>query len=192
VPEHLIGFGHRRQRIKDVIIAVDQSGSMAESVVYAAVLGSVMASLSAVSTRLIVFDTSVVDLTDQLADPVDVLFGVQLGGGTDIGAALDYCASLVRRPADTVIVLISDLFEGGLKDRLLARAASLIGSGVRFVTLLALSDTGRPAYDHALADQLVALGAPAFACTPDLFAELMATALSGRDLQSWAAAHDLT
>ena len=192
VPERLVGYGRKRQRLKEVIIAIDQSGSMAESVVYASVLGAVMASLSAISTRLVAFDTSVVDLTDELDDPVDILFGVQLGGGTDIGRAVDYCASVVTRPSDTVLVLISDLYEGGLKDRLLSRVATLVASGVRLVALLALSDSGRPAYDHALAAELVGLGVPAFACTPDLFPELMAAALSGRNLQAWAAAHDLT
>jgi hypothetical protein len=192
VPERLVGFGRKRQRLKDVIIAIDQSGSMAESVVYASVLGAVMASLPSVQTRLVVFDTAVVDMTDELDDPVDLLFGVRLGGGTDIGRAVDYCASLVTRPADTVMVLISDLYEGGVKDRLLNRVAELVGAGVRFVALLALADTGRPAYDHALAAALVELGVPAFACTPDLFPELMAAALSGHDLQTWAAAHALT
>jgi Mg-chelatase subunit ChlD len=191
IPERLVGYGRKRQRLKDVIIAIDQSGSMAESVVHASVLGAVMASLPAVSTRLVVFDTNVVDMTDALDDPVELLFGVQLGGGTDIARAVDYCASLVARPTDTVMVLISDLFEGGVKDRLLARVASLVASGVRFVVLLALSDSGRPAYDHQLAAALVELGVPAFACTPDLFPDLMAAALSGRDLQIWAAAHDL-
>src|SRR6266851_9919476 len=191
VPERLIGYGRKRQRLKDVVIAIDQSGSMAESVVYASVLGAVMASLSSVTTRLVVFDTAVVDLTDELSDPVEMLFGVQLGGGTDIGSAVEYCASLVGRPADTVMVLISDLYEGGVKERLLARVAALVGAGVRFVALLALSDSGRPAYDHQLAADLVELGVPAFACTPDLFPELMAAALSGRDLQIWAAAHNL-
>jgi Mg-chelatase subunit ChlD len=192
VPERFIGYGRKRRRLKDVIVAVDQSGSMAESVVYAAVFGSVMASISSVSTRLVVFDTSVVDLTDQLSDPVDVLFGVQLGGGTDIGAAIDYCASTVQRPADTVMLLISDLFEGGQKERLQRRVASLVEGGVRFVTLLALSDAGRPAYDHMLASDLTALGVPVFAATPDLFPELIASALSGGDLQTWAASHALT
>jgi len=191
IPERLVGYGRKRQRLKDVIIAIDQSGSMAESVVHASVLGAVMASLPAVSTRLVVFDTNVVDMTDALDDPVELLFGVQLGGGTDIARAMDYCASLVARPTDTVMVLISDLFEGGVKDRLLARVASMVASGVRFVVLLALSDSGRPAYDHQLAAALVELGVPAFACTPDLFPDLIAAALSGRDLQIWAAAHDL-
>jgi hypothetical protein len=90
-----------------------------------------------------------------------------------------------------VLVLISDLYEGGLRDRLLARAASLVASGVRFIALLALSDGGRRAYDHQMAAELSALGVPAFACTPDLFPELMAAALTGRDLQQWAAAREL-
>jgi Mg-chelatase subunit ChlD len=191
VPEHLVGYGRKRPRLKDVIIAIDQSGSMAESVVYASVLGAVMASLPAVSTRVVVFDTAVVDMTDALNDPVELLFGVRLGGGTDIGRAVDYCASLVTRPADTVLVLISDLYEGGVKERLLSRVASLVGAGVRFVALLALADGGRPTYDHALAAALVELGVPTFACTPDLFPELMAAALSTGDLSTWAAAHDL-
>ncbi|HEY0584294.1 MAG TPA: VWA domain-containing protein [Chloroflexota bacterium] len=191
IPERLVGYGRKRQRLKDVVIAIDQSGSMAESVVYASVLGAVMASLPAIRTRLVVFDTSVADLTDELSDPVDLLFGVQLGGGTDIGGAVDYCASLVTRPSDTVMVLISDLFEGGVRERLLQRVATLVGSGVKLVALLALSDSGRPMYDHSLAAALAELGVPAFACTPDLFAALMAAALSGHDLQAWAAAHDL-
>lgn len=191
VPERLVGFGRRRQQLKDVVIAIDESGSMAESVVYASVFGAVMASLPAVSTRLVVFDTSVVDLTDELRDPVDLLFGVRLGGGTDIAHALEYCAGLVSRPADTVLVLISDLYEGGLRERLLARVASLVTSGVRFIALLALSDSGRPAYDHTIAAALNEIKVPAFACTPDLFPELMAAALTGRDLQQWAAARGL-
>ena len=192
VPARLVGHGRKRSSLKDVVIAIDQSGSMAESVVYASVLGAVMASLPAVSTRLIAFDTAVVDLTHELDDPVDLLFGVRLGGGTDIGRALEFCASLIQRPADTVLVLISDLYEGGLRERLLSRVASLVGSGVRFVALLALSDSGRPSFDHAVAAALVELGVPAFACTPDLFPELMAAALLGRDLNQWAAAHDLS
>jgi Mg-chelatase subunit ChlD len=192
IPERLIGHGRKRQRLKDVIIAIDQSGSMAESVVYASVLGAVMASLPAVSTRLVAFDTAVVDLTDILNDPVDLLFGVRLGGGTDIARAVEYCASLVTRPTDCVMVLISDLYEGGIKEQLLARVARLVTSGVCFVALLALSDSGHPAYDHTLATALADLGVPAFACTPDLFPELMAAALSGRDLSGWAAAQGLT
>ena len=99
---------------------------------------------------MIAFDTSVVDLSDELDDPVDVLFGIQLGGGTDIDQALGYCQNIVAHPAKTVLVLVTDLYEGGDPDSMLRRAASLIRSGVRLVVLLALSDDGAPSYDHNL------------------------------------------
>ncbi|MFC8227080.1 vWA domain-containing protein [Streptomyces sp. NPDC057287] len=183
VPERLVGYGRSdRSMKKEVILCVDQSGSMAASVVHAAVFGAVLASMRTLSTRLVVFDTAVVDLTDQLDDPVDVLFGTQLGGGTDINRALAYCQSRITRPADTVVVLISDLHEGGIRDEMVRRAAAMTASGVRFVTLLALSDEGAPSYDRAHAAALGALGAPAFACTPDLFPEVMAAAIERRPL----------
>ncbi|MBH0246166.1 VWA domain-containing protein [Streptomyces cavourensis] len=183
VPERLIGYGRASQSVKkDVILCIDQSGSMAASVVYASVFGAVLASMRTLATRLVVFDTAVVDLTDQLDDPVDVLFGTQLGGGTDINRALAYCQSKISRPADTVVVLISDLYEGGIRDEMLKRVAAMKASGVQFVTLLALSDEGAPAYDHEHAAALGALGAPAFACTPDLFPDIMAAAIEKRPL----------
>ncbi|MFE9016577.1 VWA domain-containing protein [Streptomyces cyaneofuscatus] len=183
VPERLIGYGRASQSVKkDVILCIDQSGSMAASVVYASVFGAVLASMRTLDTRLVVFDTAVVDLTDQLDDPVDVLFGTQLGGGTDINRALAYCQSKITRPADTVVVLISDLYEGGIRDEMLKRVAAIKASGVQFVTLLALSDEGAPAYDHEHAAALGALGAPAFACTPDLFPDIMAAAIEKRPL----------
>lgn len=183
VPERLIGHSRAAQAVrKEVILCIDQSGSMAASVVHASVFGAVLASMRALDTRLVVFDTAVVDLTDQLADPVDVLFGIQLGGGTDINRALAYCQSRITRPAETVVVLISDLYEGGIRDEMLKRVAAMKASGVRFVTLLALSDEGAPAYDRDHAAALAALGAPAFACTPDLFPEVMAAALEKRPL----------
>ena len=150
-----------------------------------------MASIRSVRTALVVFDTAVVDLTDQLADPVEVLFGAQLGGGTDIGRALGYCQGLVRAPHDTILVLISDLYEGGDRQQLLKRAASLVSSGVQLIALLALSDQGAPAYDHGVAGALAGMGAPAFACTPDQFPELMAAAIERRDLAQWAAARGI-
>ncbi|MFE9633832.1 VWA domain-containing protein [Streptomyces sp. NPDC006463] len=183
VPERLIGYGRAAQSVKkEVILCIDQSGSMAASVVYASVFGAVLASMRSIATRLVVFDTSVVDLTDQLDDPVDVLFGTQLGGGTDINRALAYCQSKITRPADTVVVLISDLYEGGIRNEMRGRVAAMKAAGVEFVTLLALSDEGAPAYDHEHAAALAALGAPAFACTPDLFPEVMAAALEKRPL----------
>ena len=186
VPEVLLGHGRRRSSLRDVILAVDQSGSMAASIVYSAVFGAVMASLRSVDTRLVVFDTSVVDLTEELDDPVDVLFGTQLGGGTDINRAVAYCQSLIRRPTETIFVLISDLFEGGVEAELLKRVGSMLGSGVQVIVLLALSDQGRPAYDHDLAAKLAAMGAPSFACTPAQFPDLMAAAIEKRDIAAWA------
>jgi hypothetical protein len=146
----------------------------------------VLASLRALQTRIVVFDTSVVDLTEALDDPVELLFGVQLGGGTDINRALGYCQGQIRRPADTILVLISDLLEGGVRDEMLKRAASITASGAQMVALLALSDEGAPMYDHDNAAALTGLGVPAFACTPDLFPELMAAAIERRDLAQWA------
>ncbi|MGP3773798.1 VWA domain-containing protein [Streptomyces sp. SDT5-1] len=183
VPERLIGYGRAAQSVKkEVILCIDQSGSMAASVVYASVFGAVLASMRSIQTRLVVFDTAVVDLTDQLDDPVDVLFGTQLGGGTDINRALAYCQSQITRPAETVVVLISDLYEGGIRNEMLKRVAAMKASGVQFVTLLALSDEGAPAYDREHAAALAGLGAPAFACTPDLFPDVMAAAIEKRPL----------
>ena len=188
IPERLVGYARRRRALeRDIVVALDSSASMATSVVHAGVCASVLAGVRALRTRLVVFDTSVVDLTDALSDPVDVLLGVQLGGGTDIGRALRYCASLVTRPRDTVLVLISDLFEGPDPGPLLRLVARLVDDGVVVVALLALGDEGAPAYDHAVAGALAALGVPAFACTPDRFPDLMAAAIAGRDLDAWAA-----
>ncbi len=137
-------------------------------------------------TSLVVFDTAVVDLTDKLADPVEVLFGTQLGGGTDINRAIAYGQTLITRPHDTIFVLISDLYEGGVRDEMLRRAAAMTASGVQVIALLALSDEGTPSYDHENAAALAALGVPAFACTPDAFPELMAAAIERRDLTAFA------
>ena len=188
IAERLIGYGRRQQAVqRDVILCIDQSGSMASSVVYSSVFAAVLASMRSLKTSLVVFDTSVVDLTPELHDPVEVLFGTQLGGGTDINQALGYCESLVANPSDTILVLISDLLEGGDQSALFRRAAALVASGVTLVTLLALSDDGAPAYDHANAQAFAALGSPAFACTPDQFPDLMAAAIERRDLGAWAA-----
>jgi Mg-chelatase subunit ChlD len=187
IPETRIGFGRRRSALRDIILCVDQSGSMASSVVYSGIFGAVLASLPAVKTRIVVFDTAVVDLSDKLSDPVEVLFGTQLGGGTDINRAITYCQSLIAQPDQTIMVLISDLIEGGVRENLLKRAASIVASGATLITLLALSDDGSPAYDHQNAAALAELGSPAFACTPDQFPGLMAAAIARQDIATWAA-----
>jgi len=187
IPETRIGFGRKGQSLRDIVLCIDQSGSMAPSVVYASVFAAVLASIKAVSTSVVAFDTAVVDLTPLLADPVDVLFGTQLGGGTDINRALAYCQSLVQRPQDTIFVLISDLYEGGNNAEMLKRAAALVASGVQVIVLLALDDNGAPAYDHNNAAHFAAMGAPCFACTPDLFPDLMAAAIKRSNMDQWAA-----
>lgn len=187
IPETRIGFGRKGQSLRDIVLCIDQSGSMAPSVVYASVFAAVLASIKAVSTSVVVFDTAVVDLTPLLSDPVEVLFGTQLGGGTDINRALAYSQGLVTRPKDTIFVLISDLYEGGRNDEMLRRAAAMIGSGMQFIVLLALDDSGAPSYDRHNAEKLAAMGAPCFACTPDLFPELMAAAIKRNSVEQWAA-----
>ncbi|MHB9023795.1 MAG: VWA domain-containing protein [Armatimonadota bacterium] len=192
IPETLVGYGRHRHTVqRDIIIAIDQSGSMASSVVYSSIFAAVMASLPVVQAHLVAFDTAIVDLSEDLHDPVELLFGVQLGGGTDINQAIAYCQGLVRCPADTVFVLISDLFEGGIREEFLKRMGAMQRAGIQVVTLLALSDEGRPSYDHEIAGALAGLGIPAFACTPDLFPDLMAAAIQRQELTAWAAAREI-
>ncbi|MEM9320902.1 MAG: VWA domain-containing protein [Pseudomonadota bacterium] len=194
VPERLIGFMRRQRRIVDldeVVLCVDQSGSMATSVIYASIFAAVMASLPVVRTKLVCFDTVVLDLTEELADPVDVLFGVQLGGGTDINQAVAYCEDKIEKPTKSHLILITDLYEGGDAAQLLARIGRLVAMGINVVVLLALTDTGRPGYDPNLAVKVADLGVPVFACTPDQFPELMACALRRDDIHQWAALKDI-
>lgn len=191
IPETLIGYGRRRSALKDVVLCLDQSGSMGTSVVYSGIFGAVMASIPAVQTKMVVFDTAVADLTEELQDPVELLFGVQLGGGTDIHLALQYCQQLITRPADTVLVVITDLFEGGDEAGMRKRFTDLAASGVQVVVLLALNDEGAPSYDHENAQFLAGLGIPVFACTPDKFPDMMAMALSKQDIAQWAAREEI-
>lgn len=185
IPEIRIGYGRKRKSLKDIILCLDQSGSMGTSVVYSGIFGAVLASLPAVNTRMVVFDTAVVDLTEDLQDPVDLLFGVQLGGGTDIARALTYCQEIISRPLDTVLVLVTDLYEGGEVREMYKRFVGLVNSGVQLIVLPALNDDGAPAYDKTHAAFLAELGVPTFACTPDKFPDLMAAALSKQDIGMW-------
>ncbi|HMX39981.1 MAG TPA: VWA domain-containing protein [Saprospiraceae bacterium] len=182
IPETLIGHGRKGQALRHVILLVDQSGSMAGSVVYASVLGAVLASLRSINTHIVLFDTAVTDLSHLRHDPVELLFGAQLGGGTDINKALGYAQTLVQSPQDTILVLVSDLFEGGHCADMLKKTHALRQSGVQMIALLALDDQGAPAYDHDNAAAFAALDIPTFACTPDRFADLMAAAIARRKL----------
>lgn len=185
IPEVRIGYGRKRKAMKDIILCLDQSGSMGTSVIYSGIFGSVLASIPAVNTRMVVFDTAVVDLTDDLQDPVDLLFGVQLGGGTDIARALTYCQGVITRPQDTVLVLVTDLYEGGDPKEMRKKFVSLVNSGVQLIVLPALNDDGAPSYDKNHAEFLANIGVPTFACTPDKFPDLMAAALSKQDIGMW-------
>ena len=192
VPETRIGYGRRRNELRSIIVCIDQSGSMGQSVVYSGIFGAVLASIPAIRTDVVAFDTSITDLTEKMTDPVDVLLGVQLGGGTDINRALSYCQTLIRKPSDTILVLITDLCEGGNREEMIKRVGSIVSSGVRMVTLLALSDEGAPFFDEKNAAALATIGVPSFACTPDKFPDLMAAAIQKRDLGQWAADNGMT
>lgn len=188
VPEK-VWFFSRAQRTNNwtVIVDMDQSGSMAESVVYGAVTGAIFASLPALDTRVVAFDTEVVDLTEQCGDdPVDMLFGVQLGGGTDINKSVAYCEQFVTDPSRTLFILLTDLYEGGNEAQLVRRLGEMVEAGVRVLCLLALSDSGVPYYDDRLAKKLASLGIPCFGCTPQVLPELLEGTLRGQDLQALA------
>jgi hypothetical protein len=193
IPEKLVGHARskRTAKLRDIVLCVDQSGSMATSVVYSGIFGSVLASIRAVNTRMVVYDTSVADLTEDLQDPVDLLFGAQLGGGTDTPRALAYCQSIITRPAETVLVLITDCIQGGLSEAMLEKTARIVDSGVTMICLLALGDDGAPSYDRHQAAAMASLGVPTFACTPDLFPGMMAAAIQKHDLDLWAARNDI-
>ena len=184
VPEKFFFF-ERTKKMKEwtVIIDMDQSGSMADSIIYASIMGTIFASIPALDTHVVAFDTEVVDLTDACQnDPVDVLFGVQLGGGTDINKSVHYCSQFIDNPKKSLFILISDLYEGGVEAALIRRLREFHENGVKVLVLLALSDRGTPAYDEDLAKKINALGIPCFACSPNKLPELVESALKGKEL----------
>lgn len=172
IAEQLRFFGRSRRKLPwTIILCVDQSGSMLDSTVYAAVMAAILAGLPSISVKLIVFDTSVVDLSSEAEDPVSVLMSVQLGGGTDIGGAMAYCEKLVVQPTSTVLVLLSDFCEGGSVAQLLAVVRRLHAARVTMLGLAALSDGAAPIYDRATAERLAGAGMKVAALTPDHFAD---------------------
>lgn len=182
IPERIYFFAnHRRFHEWKVIILVDQSGSMGESVVYSSIIAAVFASLPALDTRLIFFDTAVADVSDQLSDPIEMLFGVRLGGGTDIARAVQYGASLVSQPEKTIFLLITDLYEGGDPQALLRHLAGLKESRAKVLCVLALNDAGKASYNKELARKVSSLDIPTFAATPDRLVEAVERSLKGGD-----------
>ncbi|MCI8554718.1 MAG: VWA domain-containing protein [Clostridiales bacterium] len=169
-----------------IILDIDQSGSMGPSILYSSVMACVLASMSSVKTSVVAFDTQIMDLTPLCADPVDLLFGFQMGGGTDIAKSIAYCQELVESPAKTLFFLISDLEEGGNRAALLRRLEELKSSGAAVIVLLAIADGGKPYYDAVTAQRIAAMDIPCFACAPERLPELLERALRGHSLEGLA------
>ena len=169
-------FNARQRRHLDwtVILCVDQSGSMTDSLIFSALMAAILSGLPGIRVKMVLFDTSVLDVTDRLDDPLELLLSVQLGGGTDIGKALTYCEGLVESPTRTVLALVSDFCEGVTPRRMLASVARLHSAQVRLLGVAALNDAGRADYDRQMAEQLAALGMNVAAMTPDSFADWLA------------------
>lgn len=170
---------------RTVILDIDQSGSMGESVIYSSVMGCILASMNALKTHIVAFDTQIHDMTDLSDDPVDLLYGIQLGGGTDIEKSVKYCADLVVEPNKTTMFLITDLYEGGNRNGLLRRLSELKEFGVNLIVLLAISDAGKPFYDAQMAEKIAGLDIPCFACPPEKLPELLALALNKKSLSGF-------
>src|SRR3954468_24878951 len=189
IPEQISFFSRQqRQNQWNIIIAMDQSGSMATSLIYGGIMGAILASIPAVETHVVAFNhEDIVDLTEHCSDPVDLLFGVQLGGAEDYWKATSYCERFMHTPGKTLYILLADLFDTSPNEaRFVKKMEFILESGVKAVTLLAISDQGKPSYNAALAEKLSKLGMPCFGCTPDRLPDLLAAVLKGQDLQQFA------
>ncbi len=162
-----------------VVIAVDESGSMLDSVIHSAVMAGIFARLPMLDTRLVIFDTQVVDLSAHLDDPVDTLMSIQLGGGTNIAGALQYCEALIENPHRTMVVLVSDLCEGGSVSGLLSVSRGIVESGAKLICLTALDMEANPAYDRRTAGWLADIGAFVGAMTPEALGDFMGKVMDG-------------
>lgn len=179
VIERLKFFERNSRRLPwTVILCVDQSGSMAESVIHSAVMAGILASIPSVSVRLVVFDTAVVDLSEHVDDPVEVLMNVQLGGGTDIARAVRYCEQLIEVPQRTVLVLLTDFCEGGSPRDLMVSSRRLVEARVKLLGLASLDANATPMYDKAMAARLAAVGMEIAALTPNRLAEWLVKVIS--------------
>lgn len=185
VPEHFYFFDRGSKTAANkwtVILDIDQSGSMGESVIYSSVVSCILASMGSLKTRVVAFDTNIVDLTEKCDDPVDLLYGFQLGGGTDIDKSVVYCQQFIENPRKTLFFLISDLEEGGNRAAFVRRMEEIKASGVTLVCLLALADHGKPYYDEHMAQKLSGMGIPCFACSPQKLPDLLGQVLRGGTL----------
>lgn len=161
-----------------VIICVDESGSMLDSVIHSAVMAGIFARLPMLDTKLVIFDTSVVDLSDYVSDPVETLMSVQLGGGTDIGGAVGYCAQLIQMPHRTMVVLVTDLYEGCGYRRMYQACQGIIESGAKLIVLPSLDHAAVPNYDRNAAAVLADMGASVGAMTPEELSDFIARVIT--------------
>ena len=183
IPDRVWFYDRRAKSSKwNIILDIDQSGSMGESIIFSSIMASILASMSSVKTNIVAFDTEIMDLTDLSSDPVDLLFGFQMGGGTDIKKSIEYCQSLVTDPTHTLFFLISDLDEYGSRNGLLTKIQELKDSGVTVIVLLAIADGGKAYYDKTTASEIAKMSVPCFACPPERLPELLAGALMKHDL----------
>ena len=179
VVEQVLFYSRIQRRLPwQIILCVDQSGSMASSVIYSGVMAGILNSLPLISVKLVVFDTSVVDLSADVDDPVELLLGVQLGGGTNIGQAMQYCEQLIEDPHRTIVVLISDFCEGASEVQLINSCVRLREGGVKLLGLAALDENANPSYDVRMAEKLAAAGMSIAALTPKHLAEWLAKTIS--------------
>lgn len=186
IPEHFYFFD-RANKINSntIIVDIDQSGSMGESVIYSSVMSCILASMNSIRTRIVAFDTQITDLTDKCDDPVDMLYGIQLGGGTDINKSIAYCEQFIENPSRTIFFLISDLDEGGNRSAMMRRINNMKDNGVTVVCLLAISDGGKPYYSAENARTISNMGVPVFACNPQRLPELLSMVLRKQDLNNF-------
>ncbi|HYF52284.1 MAG TPA: VWA domain-containing protein [Planctomycetota bacterium] len=190
IPEQISFFSRQqRQNQWNIIIAMDQSGSMATSLIYGGIMGAILASIGSVETHVVAFNhEDVVDLTEHCSDPVDLLFGVQLGGAEDYWKATCYCERFMHTPAKTLYVLLADLHDTSPNTkRFVKKMEFLLESGVKAIGLLAITDQGTPSYNESLAETLAKMGMPCFGCTPERLPEMLAGVLRGNDLKAIAA-----
>ena len=187
IPERVYFFERNSRANRwQVILDIDQSGSMGSSIIYSSVMACILASMTSLHTNVVAFDTNIMDLSDLCTDPVDLLFGFQMGGGTDIAKSLAYCQNLIEQPDRTLFFLISDLEEGGNRASLLRRLQDMKNSGIKVVVLLAIADGGKAYYDAQTAQKIANLDIPCFACSPERLPELLERALKKQDLSIFA------
>jgi hypothetical protein len=182
IPEKIFGFGRKVSKMNELVLLVDQSGSMGNSMVFSSITAAALASVPSLKTHLIAFDAHTVDLTPYINDPVSLLFAAQLSGGTDIGNALAVALTKIQNPSRTTLILISDLFEGGEEKVMYQYFALLKHHQVNVIVLPALDDEGIPAFDQTVAKNIAGMNIPVFSCTPDFLPDLLAITLTNKNL----------